>query len=171
MRNKKIMEILIFGVIIAILAVGTYYRNEIWGSELNLWRDSARKSPNKDRPAINLATALAQQGRFEEAKHEIVRFLADNPNSIEGRNNLGAVLSLQGKYEEAAYQVFEALRIDPKNPIAHNNLGAILVRQGNYSEALIHFEEAIRNKPDFEDARKNLDVISKALREAKANKK
>lgn len=162
-ESSKLVEIIILGSIIGLLATGTYYRNEIWGSGINLWRDTAKKSPNKPRPAVNLSTALAQQGRFEEAKHELRRFLAENPNSIEGRNNLGAVLSLQGKYDEAAYEIFEALRIDPKNAIAHNNLAAVLVNQGKYSEALIHFKEALRSKPDFEDARKNLERLSAAL--------
>ena len=150
--------------IIILLAIGTYYRNEIWGSEISLWRDSARKSPNKDRPQINLATALAQQGRFEEAKYEVRRFLEGNPNSIEGHNNLGAILSLQGLYDEALYQVFETLRIDPNNAIAHNNAGAILTKQGKYGEALIHFQEAIKSKPDFNDARKNYEMLSAALK-------
>ena len=164
MQKKKIIEILIFGAIIALLATGTYYRNEIWGNEMSLWRDSARKSPNKGRPQINLATALAQQGRFEEAKYEVRKYLEINPGSIEAINNLGAILSLQGNYDEAAYYMFEALRIDPKNAIAHNNLGAILVNQGKYDEALIHFEEAVKNKPDFHDAQKNFEVISAALK-------
>lgn len=160
----KIVEVAIFAAIIMLLCVATYYRNEIWGSEISLWRDVVKKSPNKDRPAINLSTALAQQGRFEEAKHEIRRFLEGHPESIEAHNNLGAILSLQGKYDEALYQVFEALRIDPKNAIAHNNAGAILTKQGKYSEALIHFQEAMKSKPDFDDARKNFDTLSAALK-------
>jgi tetratricopeptide (TPR) repeat protein len=161
---RKHLTTIVCGIIIAVLAAGAYYRNEIWGSEISLWRNAASKSPNKARPVINLSTALAQQGRFEEAKHEIRRFLETHPASIEAYNNLGAILSLQGKYDEALYQVFEALHIDPKNAIAHNNVGAILTKQGKYDEALIHFQEAMKSKPDFEDARKNFDMLSKALK-------
>lgn len=163
-NRARLLEIIICGIIVALLATGTYYRNEIWGTGISLWRDSARKSPYKDRPVINLSTALAQQGRFEEAKHEIRRFIEAHPESVEAQNNLGAILSLQGKYDEALYHVFEALRIDPENAIAHNNAGAILTRQGKYGEALIHFQEALKSKPDFEDARKNFDRLSAALK-------
>ncbi len=166
-KRTTLIEIIICGVIISLLAIGAYYRNEIWGSEISLWRDAARKSPQKDRPAINFSTALAQAGRFEEAKFEIKKIIEENPKSIEGRNNLGAILSLQGKYDEAVEQIFEALRIDPANPIAHNNLGAVLVHQGKYDEALIHFKEAIKNKPDFGDARKNYEAVASALEKQK----
>ncbi len=162
--KKRLIEVIACGLVVAALAVATYYRNEIWGSEMSLWRDAAKKSPYKDRPAINLATALAQQGRFEEAKHGIQRYLEINPQSIEAQNNLGAILSLQGKYDEALYHIFEALRIDPKNPIAHNNAGAVLCKQGQYQEALIHFKEALKSKSDFEDARKNYETISAAIK-------
>lgn len=165
--RKGKTEYIFYLLIIAALATGAYYRNEIWGSEISLWKDAVRKSPNKPRPTINISAALAQQGRFEEAKHEIRRFLEVHPESVEAENNLGAILSLQGKYDEALYHVFEALRIDPKNAIAHNNAGAILTRQGKYGEALIHFQEAIKSKPNFEDARKNFDALSRALEKAK----
>ena len=79
-ESSKLVEIIILGSIIGLLATGTYYRNEIWGSGINLWRDTAKKSPNKPRPAVNLSTALAQQGRFEEARMSLAEFKRRHPD-------------------------------------------------------------------------------------------
>ncbi len=175
MKNKfktgiqsKILQLttcyLLLAVIVALLAAGAYYRNEVWKSNLSLQADAAAKSPNKDRTRNNFAVELIKAGRYEEAKYELEETLRINPKSVEARNNLSAVLMAQGDYKGAARYLFEASRIDPDSPSIQNNLGTLLCRQGQYSEALHHYKEALRLKPDFTEARKNYETVATALK-------
>jgi tetratricopeptide (TPR) repeat protein len=169
MRNKHRIEIFICGVIISWLVVGTYYRNEIWKSPLNLWRDCSVKSPNKARPRNNFAVELIQVGRYEEAIAELKDLLASNPKSPEALNNLATVYTAQGKYDEAMLYLFKAIKgseapeFNPTRASAHNNIGVLLVKKGAYKEATIHFKEALKLMPDFPQAIENLTNMEYAL--------
>ena len=48
--------------------LGTIGRNLVWQSDVSLWRDAARKAPQKDRPHFNLGSALYRKGKIKEAK-------------------------------------------------------------------------------------------------------
>ena len=56
------------GAIILLLCIGTLTRNEVWNSDVELWRDSVMKSPNKGRPYANLIGALVIEGKYKEAE-------------------------------------------------------------------------------------------------------
>jgi protein O-mannosyl-transferase len=170
----KIFEAIILGSIIALLATGTYYRNEIWKSPLNLWRDCAEKSPDKSRPRNNVAVELIQLGRYKEAISELKALLRADPKSPEALNNLATIYTVQGKYDEALSYLLEAIkackdpRFIPTKASAHNNVGVLLVKMEGYDEAIIHFKEALRLMPNFPQAKENLMNIENALATAKA---
>ncbi len=167
-------------VIIGLLAAGTYYRNEIWQSPLNLWRDCAAKSPDKTRPRNNVAVELIQLGRYEEAISELKALLLADPKSPEALNNLATIYTIQGKYDDALRYLLDAIkacnepRFIPTKASAENNIGVLLVKKGStpegvpprreaYEEAIIHFKEALNLKPDFPQATENLTAIEKVL--------
>ena len=56
-------EMIIYGLLILLLITGTYWRNRVWNSELELWDDCVKKSPNKDRPHNNLGNAFLEPGQ------------------------------------------------------------------------------------------------------------
>ena len=60
-------EIIIYGLLIFLLMTGSYWRNRVWESELELWTDCVKKSPNKDRPHNNLGDVFLNQGKYQEA--------------------------------------------------------------------------------------------------------
>ncbi len=53
--------------VIAVFAILTYNRNQVWGDSLALWKDSTTKSPNKSRPRFQLAYAYYAEGQCAEA--------------------------------------------------------------------------------------------------------
>lgn len=167
MKRSTVIEIILCACVIALLGAGTYYRNEIWGSEISLWKDAVKKSPDKPRPTINVSTALIQEGRYEEAKYELERFLEAHPESVEGHNNLGAIYTIQGENEKAKKHLFEALRLDPYNAPAHNNIGGILLREKQYHEALFHFQTAMEVDPKLKEARQNYETVYAGLKPKK----
>jgi tetratricopeptide (TPR) repeat protein len=66
------------GAVLAIAAVLSYQRNQLWGNPLSLWQDAVNKSPNKSRPHFQLAYAQVQAGQCQAAlqHYEMVSKLA-----------------------------------------------------------------------------------------------
>src|SRR5208283_2822653 len=53
--------------IVAVLAMATYRRNELWASDIAIWEDAARKSPGKQRVHFQLAHTLYTNGQCRDA--------------------------------------------------------------------------------------------------------
>jgi len=78
-------------VVLIVLAVWTYQRNQVWKDDLTLWRDCVEKSPEKARPHYNLALALDDQGRPQEAIFHYYETLRIKPDHAKAHNNLAEV--------------------------------------------------------------------------------
>ena len=145
-------EIIIYGLVILLLVIGTYWRNRVWKSELEVWTDCVRKSPNKDRPHYNLGNVFLKQGKYEEAINQYKEALRINREHTEAHNNLGSVFLKQGKYQEAINQYKEALRINPDFAEAHYNLGDAYLMIGKRGLGLIEYEILKRISPGLAGA-------------------
>jgi tetratricopeptide (TPR) repeat protein len=149
-------EMIIYGLLILLLMAGTYWRNRVWNSGVELWTDCVKKSPNKARPHNNLGEVYFNQGRRLEATDHFQEALRIDPNYAEAHYNVGTVFFHQGKYQEAINQYKEALRINPNYAKAHNNLGTVFFNQDKYQEAINQYKEALRINPNFAEAHYNL---------------
>jgi Flp pilus assembly protein TadD len=121
----------------------TYARNVVWQDELSMWKDVARKSPNKVRPYNNLGFIYENRGMYDDAVWAYKRVLGVDPYHPVAHNNLGVVYDRLGRYDEAENEYRAALRSKPGFDKAHNNLGALLYRQGDYEEAVKEFLAAV----------------------------
>ena len=74
---------------------------------------------------LNMATALARQGRMDLAQRELTRLVDQDPDNAVARTNLGVVLIQQGKVEQARVQLEAALRADPNLGPARQALESI----------------------------------------------
>jgi len=153
-------DVLIFITIIGFLVLASHARNQVWQSELSLWADAVKKSPNKDRPYCGLATALMVQGRNEEAGVQFANAVQVDPNSSRANYDYGTWLSKQGKFEEAILYFLKTIGIRKFfQAEAHNNLGYVLVQLDRRKEAQYHFGEALRIRPGFKEAKRNLGLL------------
>lgn len=75
-------------VLALVLGFFTVERNRVYGSEVALWQDTARKSPGKARAHNNLGYAYYLAGRHVEAREEYLAALRLKPGSELTRNNL-----------------------------------------------------------------------------------
>jgi len=57
-RELYLLEITIYVFVILLLSAGIYWRNKVRKSEVELWTDCVRKSPDKDRPISDLKLFL-----------------------------------------------------------------------------------------------------------------
>ncbi len=146
------------GALVLILAILTMKRNDVYSSEVALWRDTAEKYPSNPRAHYALGIALGQAGRVGEAIRHYEQALRIKPDYVEAHYNLGIVLEQAGRVPEAREHYEQALRIKPDYAEAHNNLGNVFLQEGKVSDAIGHYEQALQIKPDYADAHNNLGL-------------
>jgi tetratricopeptide (TPR) repeat protein len=119
----KNADLILYALVIAALAVGTYERNEVWKSERSLWLDTAVKSQGKQRPHANLAFVLYSEKNYPEAKAELEEAIRIGGDlQFMALNNLGLIHGEEKKYDEAISCFEQALLIAPTHPIVKKNL-------------------------------------------------
>ena len=154
---KLIFPALLVSVII--FTGATYKRNQVWQSEVSLWQDAVRKSPNKPRPYNELGVAYARQGRFAEAIPLYQKALRLDPSFAQAYGNLGVAYGNLGRSDEAEAIFLKALRINPRDGNAFNNLGVLYLRQKKLKEARKMFLKALEIHPGKTAARENLRLL------------
>jgi len=151
--------------IVVVLSVATYQRNEIWKDCVSLWTDVIKKNPSNHRGNTNLALALEQSGKLDEALKYYNRAIQIKPDSYYALSNKGAMLGRVGKTDEAIKVLQDALALKPNYSLALNNMGVTLAVQNKETEAIQYFQQAIRYRPDYLDAKKNLAMAFEASRQ------
>jgi len=110
----------------------------------------------------NLAAALQEEGRVDEAIGHYQRAAAIKPDYAPAYNNMGTALRAKGRAEEAIAAYRRALETMPDYPDAHYNLANVLMEQNRSDEAVRHLEIASRSLPSSAAVHNNL---GKALAE------
>jgi Flp pilus assembly protein TadD len=127
------------------------------------WRDSVglaehmrESAPQAAQVNVNLGSALATDGRFDDAVAPLRAALKVQPDMPDAHYNLGFVLASLGRYDQAIRHFRQVLAVEPVHVKAMNNLGSALVKLGRRDEALGHFRRAIETKPAYAMAHLNL---------------
>ena len=125
---------IVLAFIVLILVAGTFHRNRVWQSEVTLWEDVVRKSPNKERPRNTLGAVYLDTGQLERAYVELTKAVEINPVSWAAHVNLGTLHARRARsvYEETgsapealmvmqqAVKCYEkALALSPGSPEVH----------------------------------------------------
>jgi Flp pilus assembly protein TadD len=165
-RRRAGMRVLLSAALVMIvmsLSAAAYSRNFVWGSELGLWRDVARKSPDKARPHNNLGVAYKNEGMFDEAINEYRTALLINPKDVDAHNNLGTAYERMGMFEEAVREIRTAISIDPDFAKGHFNLGVVHAEHEQYDKAIEEFQIVLSINPYDAKAHNNLGNAYKKL--------
>jgi protein O-mannosyl-transferase len=155
-RNITLMLSIFMFIIFSVL---TIQRNKIWASEVSLWADTLKKSPQKVRPLINLAQAYTKVGSFDVAIDHYEKALAINPNVFAANYNLGTLYLERGRQKEALQLLTTAALIKPKIPETHGLLGEIYLKLKQIELAKFHLKQAVEINPDYAFAMRNLGII------------
>jgi tetratricopeptide (TPR) repeat protein len=111
------------------------------------------------RPLTNLAIALDQQGKMEEALRCYREALHLEPGLPATRVNYGVALCRVGRVDEGMEQFRQVIERDPDYADAHYHLAYALVRQKKFAEALPYCRECVRLDPRSARYRLNLSFI------------
>ncbi len=146
-------------VMVAVLSVWAYQRNNVWSESISLWKDCVKKSPENVRPYNNLGIALSARKNYKEAMEIFSEALKIKPDYPFAHNNLGLILARQDRKEEAMLHYYEALRLKPDYVDAHYNIANEMSEQEDYDKALYHFSMVIKINPLHENAHNSIGSI------------
>jgi tetratricopeptide (TPR) repeat protein len=141
---------MVFGLVAFCLlfSITTYIQVGKWANSITLFKHAVHVTDDNAVAHNNLANALADKGRFNDAAKHISAALRIKPNDAGAYNNLGNILMNQGNYEEAIPYFYKAFQINPRYADAHYNLAIALKAQGKINDGLNQYRVALRLDPD-----------------------
>jgi hypothetical protein len=116
-RNRKHRWILpVFAaLIITVFSTATLVRNSVWKSEIRMWEDVIKKSPNKARPHHSLGFAYGDGGQIQKAIEQYRIAIRLDPYYVKPRQNLAITYYSLGLFDEARREFEDILKIAPEN--------------------------------------------------------
>jgi len=138
----------------------TWRQEQLWHDSERLWRHVLSVSESFW-AHHNLASALSQKGRLEEAVEHFREALRINPTEGLIHAKLGGVLAILGDLDGAIEHLEQAKRHGAKEADMYFNLATALVLRGRLDEAIENFQQALSLNPDFDEAHYRLgDVLA-----------
>jgi Flp pilus assembly protein TadD len=107
----------------------------------------------------NLGSALAAEGRFEEATGCYLQAKQIEPASFVTLKNLASALAATGRLDEAIENYRQAIQINSNDPEACIYLGMTLGQLDRDREAITSYRAALKLNSDLPDALNNLALI------------
>lgn len=108
--------------LVIILATAAYARNSLWRSEIRLWEDAVKKSPNLYKARNNLGMAYMSEGLTDKAIEQFRASVALNLDYEDAHFNLGIAYLEKGLFDEAKKEFSLALQINPNDAEARRFL-------------------------------------------------
>jgi Flp pilus assembly protein TadD len=152
-RNNRLSRPLAHGLLAALLLVligwsALSIRQEgIWRDSVALWSRAALVEPQSDIPIFYLGWALADAGRFDEARDHFARALARTPDTLPALKaqlllHMGVIEERAGRQAAAQASFRQALAVEPDHPVALIRLGTALLHGPESGEAQRLLERA-----------------------------
>ena len=113
---------------------------------------------------LELARALLQAQRYDEAETEFRAALALRPDSGMAHYGLAECLLQQKKNEEATAELATYLQSSPKDAVARIKRASILTDLGKNDEALAELDRATTNRPESPETLKLRSLIDFRLK-------
>ncbi|NTW57040.1 MAG: tetratricopeptide repeat protein [Chlorobiaceae bacterium] len=130
----------------------------------SLYSEVIRRQPANFDALFLLATAYAQQRRFEDALTLFDRAMRLNSHHPETLNNRGNVLMELKRYEDAIASFDQSLSVRPGDAETYTNRGVALEKLERYEEAVTSYESAITLNPNNPLTYNNYGVVLQHLK-------
>jgi tetratricopeptide (TPR) repeat protein len=142
----------------AALALGAsaFLRNADYRTDVSIWTDTVLRRPNNERARLALGSALAMQGRNDEAARQFEAALRIDPGDFQARLNLGMALYHKGRAADALAQYAAIAPPTPDSPTLHYDIALALDLAGRMDAAVAEYAAALRLDPVYAEARNNL---------------
>lgn len=141
-------------VVVAVAAGGaTVFRNQIYRSEVDLWRDTVAKRASNPRAHANLGAALLDAGRTEEAIAAFQTAVRMWPEEATFYASLSMAQFRAGRSAEAYAAGEQAATLDPASVEARVHAANAALRTGQLDRAIEHAQVAWEHAPEDTDVR------------------
>jgi tetratricopeptide (TPR) repeat protein len=153
-------------VLLPLLSGLTYARNEVWLSELSLWADAVKKSPNKARAHNNYGRGLfALKNRVnEKAKREFETAIRLSPGWVKPYHNSALCYFQEGNYDKAIARDLEAIKRKPDYKEALYQLSRSYSKLNQWDKAQVYLERLIEMSPGSRYVVAYLDLLEVYLK-------
>lgn len=160
LAKQRWSPLLVIGLTAALglYCLGTVQRNTIWKSDLSLWTDTAKKSPDSFVPQEALGDALLNEGWTDEAIECLQAVLRKKPDFLEAHYNIGVAYGKKGLNDEAIRHFQAAIALRPDLVKAHSNLALAYQKKGLMDKVIEQYQTVVSLKPDSLDAHNNLAI-------------
>ncbi len=111
------------------------------------FREALQLDPTLKLAKINLAIALFNDKKLDEAKAAANDFIKFEPNSPQAFYILGLIARSENNSDEASTNFRKVLAIDPKDVGTNVNLGQLLSQKREYAEAIKVLQIAYESEP------------------------
>jgi tetratricopeptide (TPR) repeat protein len=151
LRHWKTSRNMFIGVLaLALLAEGalTYQRNLLWGSAVDMWKDTVSKSPRKLRPRFQLAFTYFQAGSCANSVDEFQKAAALERPKSDLLLDWALASDCAGNPKQAIEKFQQAAAQHP-NAHVYSQIGMEYGKIGKYPEALDALTTAQRLDPGF----------------------
>jgi Tfp pilus assembly protein PilF len=146
-------------LVVLVLSSATYARNNVWQSEISLWKDVVSKSPKMARPHNNLGVAYRDAGKLDTAIEQFQVALNLKPDYVEVHHNIGKTYEYKGMLNEAMEHYKTVIKIKPDNAKTYYNLARIYEYKGMIDTAVDYYRTALKLESNLVRAHNNLGSI------------
>jgi Tfp pilus assembly protein PilF len=143
----------IAGGVLLILATLTNAQIQRWHDSFTLFEHTLAVTPRNLHIENNLALAMGDSGRYDEAAAHFEKALQIDPNFYDGLVGMGVTRAFQDRLPEAIEYFQAAIRSQPDAPKAHVQFAYALWKQNRDEAALEEIRRALQFAPKDADIR------------------
>lgn len=146
------------GLILLILAVLTWQRNDLWKDQVAFLEDNLRHAPNNERVMAMLGNAYVAAGRSEDGLQMLRRARRVNPGYDRVYTAEAKVLIDRGEGELAIPLLEEGLKHNPQYAVLYEYLGIAYGQTDNFDLSIRMLQRALQLSPEDASVLMNLGV-------------
>jgi tetratricopeptide (TPR) repeat protein len=145
--NARFTATTIFAVALVALSLTARHQISYWQNSLTLWTRDLEVAPATSIAHDNLAEALEETGREQEALAHLRAALALRPRDPLAHFDLGSYYLTHHEIAKGVAE-YQTVSLNTQDPLllatAHTNAGLEYASGGDFALAKVHFQEAIR---------------------------
>ena len=145
--SNKQAAIVINVALIMIFLIATFFRNDIWRTELNFWESVTDKFPESSIAQSSLGGIYLNNGDYKQASLYMDKALSADLNNYKAWYNKGVILLRTNKIKDAVLALDKAIKIHPY-PKALFTRALIYQQSGRCNFALPDIEKVLLQEPN-----------------------
>ncbi|MDD2680351.1 MAG: tetratricopeptide repeat protein [Candidatus Omnitrophica bacterium] len=161
LRKKSVQKIayLLLAAGVTIFSIISIARNNYWKDTETLSRFILRYESGSAKTWNNLAIALAEKGRYQEAIEGYSRAIALEDSYPQSHHNLANAYASLGKYDLAEEEYLKAIAMDNRFYYSYLALGKLYLVMGEKGKAADYLQKALEIYPGLAEAKKLLKKL------------